>query len=59
MSLLGNSGPGRTVGDVPGPGKMDGEVEIEMDLESRQWRLEGGGLGLRAIVKSQGVLIMG
>lgn len=30
---------------------MDGEVEIEMELESRRWRPEGGGLGLRAIVK--------
>lgn len=39
--------------------REDGEVEMEMELESRQWRLEGGGLGLRAIVKSQGVLIMG
>lgn len=28
---------------------MDGEVEIEN--ESRRWRLEGGGLGLRAIAK--------
>ena len=51
MNLLGDSGPGRTAGDVPGPGRMDGEVEIEMELESRQWRPEGGGLGLRAIVK--------
>ena len=51
MNLLGDSGPGRTAGDVPGPGRMDREVEIEMELESRQWRPEGGGLGLRAIVK--------
>ena len=43
MSLLGHSRPGRTAGDVPGSGRMDGEVEIEMELESRRWRPEGGG----------------
>ena len=30
---------------------MDGEVEMEMELESRQWRPEGGWLRLRASVK--------
>lgn len=37
-----------------GPGRMDGEVEIE--IQSRQRRLENGGLGLRALVKVKMVM---
>lgn len=58
MSLLGDSRPGRTAGDVPGSGRMDGEVDRDgvRNQDGGDQRVE---VGSQSYCGSQGVLVHG